>query len=326
MSDYTFWCPSCGQKMSGDPSYRGKHITCPACQRTIIVPIRSVGSAAPPASAASGTSAPAVSGPPGPNPAGSPAGTSRPPGSPARAPASPSPGRSPAPGSTNKSAEKSGASGLAITALIGSVLAVPGIVCGHLALAPHREATRKQRQLAITGLVIGYCVLIAGVIVFAGHMLRRPTLVMRDTVGGQPLNPSRIVDEVKILNPASETEHQFKNQGVGGGVWENRPFRLLRNPSGGSFSYVMKVLPGEAMTLNCTYWGSDTDHREFDILVDGSRIAHQKLDYNSPGHFFDMEYGIPKSLTRGKSQVTVEFRSPKGMYAGEIFGCQILKK
>ena len=48
MSDYEFWCPNCGQKMSGDPSYRGKRIVCPACQRTIAVPIRSVDTVAPP--------------------------------------------------------------------------------------------------------------------------------------------------------------------------------------------------------------------------------------------------------------------------------------
>ena len=102
-------------------------------------------------------------------------------------------------------------------------------------------------------------------------------------------------------------------------------FGATRNTDGGSFSYVMKVLPGEAMVLNCTYWGSDTDHREFDILVNGTRIAQQKLDYNSPGHFFDVEYPIPGGRTRGKNEVTVEFRAQKGMSAGEVFGCQIRK-
>jgi DNA-directed RNA polymerase subunit RPC12/RpoP len=310
MSNYEFSCPSCGQKMSGDASYAGKVIACPACNQTMTVPMRP---------ADSGSSAPATAGAT-PAPASRPASGSKPAGSP---PPRPLPSFSP---SAGKPTAKSGASTLAVVALVGSVVAVPGIICGHLALAPHREATSKEKKLALTGLLVSYCVLLVGVFAFASHLLNRPKLVMRDTVGGQPVDEARIVDGVKFLDQASEREHQFKSQGAGGGVWENRPFRVTRKTDEGFFSYVLKVLPNGPMVLNCTYWGSDTGQREFEIVIDGSTIARQKLDYNSPGHFFDMEYAIPRSLTRGKSEVTVEFRAAKGMSAGEVFGCQTLRK
>jgi hypothetical protein len=311
MSNYDFWCPSCGQKMSGDASYRGQVITCPSCQKTMTVPMRPAdpgGSA--PSTAAAATPAPASRPVSGTKPAGSP----------------PSPSRPASSSSYQKPAAKSTASGLAIAALVGSVLAIPGIIFGHLALAPRRQASSKERRLAITGLVVGYCALLVGLVVFTGHVLHRPKLVMRDTVGGQPLDQARIVDEVKFLDQTSEREHQFKGQGTSGGVWENRPFRMTRKTDVGFFSYVLKVMPNGPMVLNCTYWGSDTDHREFEIAINGSLLARQKLDYNSPGHFFDVEYPIPRSLTRGKSEVTVEFRAQKGMSAGGVFGCQTLRK
>ena len=94
---------------------------------------------------------------------------------------------------------------------------------------------------------------------------------------------------------------------------------------GGSFGYTMKVLPHEAMTLNCRYSGGEGVGYVFDIAVDDQIIATQDLNAVAPGHFFDMEYKIPKSLTAGKDEVRVEFQAHAGMTAGGLYGCQILK-
>jgi hypothetical protein len=95
---------------------------------------------------------------------------------------------------------------------------------------------------------------------------------------------------------------------------------------GGSFSYMMKVLPDRAMTLNCRYSGSEKKGHEFDLAVDNQIIATQNLKAIAPGHFVDVEYKIPASLTRGKSQIKVEFQAHAGMTAGPLYGCQILLK
>ena len=95
---------------------------------------------------------------------------------------------------------------------------------------------------------------------------------------------------------------------------------------GGSFSYMMKVLPDKAMALNCRYSGSEKKDHVFDIAVDDQIIATQNLTAIAPGHFFDMEYKIPTSLIRGKTQVKVEFQARAGKTAGGLYGCQMLKR
>ena len=79
------------------------------------------------------------------------------------------------------------------------------------------------------------------------------------------------------------------------------------------------------MVLLSTYWGSDTG-RTFDILAEGTKIATQTVNVNFPGDFFDVEYKIPRELTRGKKTVTVRYQaSPEGA-AGGLYGLVMLKE
>ena len=54
----------------------------------------------------------------------------------------------------------------------------------------------------------------------------------------------------------------------------------------------------------------ELDNRTFDILIDGHRIATQKLNASKPGQFVDVTYDIPVDLTKGKQKVTVKFQAP----------------
>ena len=74
-----------------------------------------------------------------------------------------------------------------------------------------------------------------------------------------------------------------------------------------------------------TYWGSDGGNREFDILVDGTRVATQKLQNNKPDTFYDETYSIPPELTRGKQAVTVKFQAHPGRWAGGVFEVRVVK-
>ncbi len=47
---------------------------------------------------------------------------------------------------------------------------------------------------------------------------------------------------------------------------------------------------------------------------------------NAPGHFFDVEYQIPKRLTNDKHQVVVRFQAGPGMIVGGLYGCQTLRR
>ncbi len=93
----------------------------------------------------------------------------------------------------------------------------------------------------------------------------------------------------------------------------------------GGFQWQMKVFPHQPVALAVTYWGGDGGGREFDILVDGEKIATQTLANNRPGIFFDVTYPLPEKLTQGKTDATVRVQAHAGALAGGIFGARILR-
>jgi hypothetical protein len=75
-----------------------------------------------------------------------------------------------------------------------------------------------------------------------------------------------------------------------------------------------------------SYWGGDSGNRVFDILIDGKKVATQKLSSPKPGQFMDVTYPVPVDLTKGKEKVTVKFQANPGSMAGGVFGCRIVKQ
>jgi hypothetical protein len=102
--------------------------------------------------------------------------------------------------------------------------------------------------------------------------------------------------------------------------------RKLRHAyDGGWFSFEMQVDPATTNALVCTWWGDETGERNFDTLVDGVKIASQKLLHNQPGKFWDATYPIPTELTSGKQKVTVKLQAQPGNFAGGLFGARMLR-
>jgi hypothetical protein len=134
---------------------------------------------------------------------------------------------------------------------------------------------------------------------------------------------ARTVDRVSIGDPRSERDHQFQGEKTDAGAFGGRNWRHATD--GGWFSYTLKVLPDEPQELCVTYWGSDSGGREFDVLVDGERLATQKLENNKPERFYGEVYALPKKLIENKSSVTVRFQAQPGKTAGGVFGCAVLK-
>ena len=312
MSEFKFLCPECGQKILCDASLTGTQITCPACQKNLTIPAAPM--SAPPArlQPSAATAAAVMSAPP---PV-----TDLPPPRAAQ----------PAFAARTAPADPSHYSWLAIASLVSSVFLlfgfIPGIICGHLAKARMRkDVFLEGEKIANAGLVISYCVLIV-TLVFAtvglavrGHF--HPTRTVLSS-GDASLPASRVVDEVTI----NETEEEHDLEG------SHEPTTLIgtkkgrKASRGGYFSYTMKALPHEPMTLNCRYWGGEPRGRWFDIAIDGQVIATQKLDHDAPNKFFDVEYKIPIALTRGKTSVTVQFQARPAWTAGTVYGCQMLRR
>ncbi len=133
---------------------------------------------------------------------------------------------------------------------------------------------------------------------------------------------ARTVDVVVIGNAESEQEHRQQGERTAWGPFSDRAWRHADD--GGWFSYDMQVLPDKPMTLLCTYWGSDSGNRQFDLLVNGTQIATQRLDRDKPDEFFDVQYPIPAALTRGQTTITVRFQAHPGHMAGGVFGLRVV--
>ena len=109
-------------------------------------------------------------------------------------------------------------------------------------------------------------------------------------------------------------DHGFQGESTDAGDFYDRRWRAAR----GWFSYNLKIVPGKPVTLACTYRGSEGHAREFDLLVDGEKIASQSMQ-NHPGEFFDFEYPLPESLTQGKQLITVRFQAHPDVMTGSVF-------
>ena len=314
MSEFKFLCPECGQKILGDANYSGTQVACPACQKNITVPATpSVPAATPVAGAASSSVPPRPS--------------SIPPILPTTARSMPA-----APAAASRPQQPPDhLSALAVASLICSVFvplgSIPGIICGHQAKKRmRRNIFLVGERMANAGLLISYSVLVA-TLTLAGiflleHWYNHPVKVLRESPTALTALQWRVVDEV--IMGENEDDHDVEGQMHHTTTSKGKPCHITNR--GGSFNYTMKVLPDRKMTLNCRYSGDEKKNHEFDIAVDDQIIATQNLMAIAPDHFVDVEYKIPASLTRGKTQVKVEFLAHTGKMAGALYGCQILKR
>jgi Domain of unknown function (DUF4190) len=294
MSEFKFLCPECGQKILGDTAYSGAQVACPTCQKNITISAAaSVPMIKPPlAEVATGGVPPAAA--------------------------------------SQQQQTPDRFSALAAASLICSVFvplgSIPGIICGHLAKARmRRNIFLAGEKMAGAGLLISYCVLMATMALAGVFLLEqwhfKPVMVMRESPEAIVALQQRTVDEIIIGE--NEDDHDMIGQMYSSTTAKGKTFRTATR--GGSFGYTMKVLPNEAMTLNCRYSGDESAGHVFDIAVDDQIIATQDLKAVAPGHYFDMEYKIPRSLTTGKDEVKVEFQAHVRMAAGGLYGCQMLR-
>ena len=135
---------------------------------------------------------------------------------------------------------------------------------------------------------------------------------------------SRTIDVMRIGEMQPERDHNLKGEKTNSGSLGDAKWRDARD--GGFFSFTMKTAGSKVpQQLVCTYWGSDAGGREFEILVDGKRIATQLLNGSKPNEFFDAVYDIPAELLQGKTGVTITFQAHEGNTAGGLFGCRMVK-
>jgi DUF1680 family protein len=131
----------------------------------------------------------------------------------------------------------------------------------------------------------------------------------------------RTVDSVNPGEEQNERDHNQLGEKSGSGDFGDHFYRDAGE--GGWFSWDLKTLPDEPQNLVITYWGEDRG-RQFDIVVDGQKLATERLTASHPGVYFDQVYPLPASLTKGKSKVTLRVQG-SNTWVGGVFGVRIMK-
>lgn len=133
---------------------------------------------------------------------------------------------------------------------------------------------------------------------------------------------ARTLDRFQPGEMQAERDHQVR--GEKSDPVEALGRKLRHAYDGGWFSFAMQVDPVRTNQLVCTWWGSETGKRTFDVLVDDERIAMETLLENHPDRFWDQSYPIPFRLTQGKDRVTVRLQAHPGNYAGGLFESRMI--
>lgn len=130
---------------------------------------------------------------------------------------------------------------------------------------------------------------------------------------------ARTIDYVETGTQQSESDHFMQKYNSNSGSYNGEYYR-----DGQQFSYLMQTKGRtDSVTLMARYWGGDSGAREFDIMVDNTVIATEKLTGGSQ-EFVNKEYLIPSSLLEGKTQVRVKFLAKAGNVAGGVYYLRLL--
>ena len=102
-----------------------------------------------------------------------------------------------------------------------------------------------------------------------------------------------------------ERDHNLDGHNIRNGRHNGRAWRDAFE--GGWFAFDMKVLPDVPVDLVCTFWGSDSGARTFDILVDGTLLRTQRLNNNKTNEFYDETIPLQADLTKDKDRNRIKF-------------------
>ncbi|MPT48202.1 MAG: glycoside hydrolase family 127 protein [Sphingobium sp.] len=137
----------------------------------------------------------------------------------------------------------------------------------------------------------------------------------------------RSMDVMYLGEMQPERDHDLKADISYPVTYRGRKGRDARTD--GFFEFDMAVTkdgkPAGPLLLQATYWGSEVK-KNFYIKVDGVQIAHQLLNNEKPGEFFDIDYAIPPELTKGKKKVRIRFEPAAMSRCGPVFGVRLFRK
>ncbi|MDP5280280.1 glycoside hydrolase family 127 protein [Sphingomonas sp. DG1-23] len=118
---------------------------------------------------------------------------------------------------------------------------------------------------------------------------------------------ARTVDILHLGEMQPERDHDYRSNHGDLFSWGGRSARQLPWGMGNYMEFTLAVRPGP-MLLAALYWGEEVN-KNFDISVEGTRIANERRAVPPEKRFVSVDYPIPEALTRGKDKVVVRFET-----------------
>lgn len=118
---------------------------------------------------------------------------------------------------------------------------------------------------------------------------------------------ARTVDVIQLGEMQPERDHDYRANHSDLFSWGGRSARQLPWGTGNYMEFTLAVRPGP-MQLAALYWGEEVN-KNFDVSVEGTRIANERRATPAEKRFVTVTYAIPEALTRGKDKVTVRFET-----------------
>jgi DUF1680 family protein len=118
---------------------------------------------------------------------------------------------------------------------------------------------------------------------------------------------ARTVDVLHLGEMQPERDHDFRSNHSDLFSWGGRSARQLPWGMGNYMEFSLAVRPGP-MLLSALYWGEEVN-KNFDISIEGTRIANERRAVPPEKRFVGVDYSIPEALTRGKDKVVVRFET-----------------
>lgn len=135
----------------------------------------------------------------------------------------------------------------------------------------------------------------------------------------------RSIDVARLGEEADEARHRLTSAISYPVSYRRRTGRDARTD--GFFEFDMSLegrARADALALRCAYWGGERE-RHFHVLVNGTRIATQRLDGEHSGRFVEVDYSIPPELLAGRRTIRVRVEPAQASRAGPMFGARLFR-
>jgi len=135
---------------------------------------------------------------------------------------------------------------------------------------------------------------------------------------------ARTVDAIVPGEQQPEADHGVKMERTNSGLFKDAYYREVIQ--GGQLSYLLYPKGESNLKLMIRYWGNEQGKRSFKIYIDDVLVASENIQGKwNRNEFVNVEYALPESLIKNKSQLQLKIVPDSNNKAGGFYYIALLK-